>query len=83
MGGFAFDREEFGHSLTNEGEYSAPPNRKPCYACTMFQKILRVDHEICCVNLYQIDLIIQNVHNQLKKYIANIYELFQSNSFRV
>ena len=47
-------------------------------------KILRVDHEIlCCVILSQTELIIQIVHNQLKKYIPDIYELAQSNSCRV
>ena len=46
-------------------------------------KIFRVDHEtLCCVILSQTELIIQIVYNQLKKYIPDIYELAQSNSFR-
>ena len=63
---------------------SIPPNGKPCYARTMFQKILRVDHEkVCCVILCHIELVIQNVYDQLKRYIPVNYELAKSKSYRL
>ena len=63
---------------------SISPNGKPYYARTMFQKILRVDHEIlCCVILGHIELVIQNVRNQLKRYVPDNYELAKSKSYRV
>ena len=46
-GRVTFDRERFGHFLTDEGEYfPIIETVLCCYARTMFRKILKVYHEI-------------------------------------